>query len=135
MGLFLIHPGLWYNWPDWPEYNRTLVGGGASSHDHYGEFEVQIKNSSHPVMTNVPPKFNVSDELYHFDRDVIGTPIDVLAEAKNLNDGKTYPSIWIVKHPQARIVCIALGHDAGAHKLAAFKIILQNSLQWVAENQ
>jgi len=21
-GVLLMHPGLWYNWKDWPEYNR-----------------------------------------------------------------------------------------------------------------
>ena len=41
-GLLLVHPALWYNWPDWPEYNRVLVGGGARSHDKYGEFEVTV---------------------------------------------------------------------------------------------
>src|SRR5687768_7709429 len=25
-GLVLLHPGLWYNWTDWPEYNRVLAG-------------------------------------------------------------------------------------------------------------
>src|ERR1051326_2512549 len=34
-GLLLVHPALWYNWSDWPEYNRVLVGGGARSHDKY----------------------------------------------------------------------------------------------------
>ncbi|MDB6031471.1 MAG: hypothetical protein JWM16_1809 [Verrucomicrobiales bacterium] len=28
-GLVLMHPGLWYNYKDWPEYNRVLAAGGA----------------------------------------------------------------------------------------------------------
>jgi hypothetical protein len=29
-GLLLVHPALWYNWKDWPEYNRVLAGGGLA---------------------------------------------------------------------------------------------------------
>ena len=61
-----------------------------------------------------------------------GTPIEVLAEARNLTTGKTFPSIWIVKHPKARIVCIALGHDAKSHDLDAYKTILQNAVKWAS---
>ena len=76
--------------------------------------------------------FKITDEFYHFALDQSGTPIEVLAEGKNIATGKTYPVIWIVKHPKARIVCITLGHDAQAHELAAYKTILQNSLNWAA---
>jgi hypothetical protein len=29
-GLVLVHPALWYNWGNWTEYNRVLVGGGRA---------------------------------------------------------------------------------------------------------
>jgi type 1 glutamine amidotransferase len=131
-GLLLVHPALWYNWPDWPEYNRTLVGGGARSHDKYGEFEVHVNTPQHPVMAGVPDTFKISDELYHFEPGKDGTPIEVLATARNIATGKSYPSIWIVNHPKARIVCIALGHDGAAHELEAYKTILRNAVKWTA---
>jgi hypothetical protein len=28
-GLVILHPGLWYNWGDWAEYNKTIAGGGS----------------------------------------------------------------------------------------------------------
>jgi type 1 glutamine amidotransferase len=56
----------------------------------------------------------------------------VLAESKNLTDGKTFPTVWIVKHPKARIVCITLGHDAESHDLDAYKAILRNAVDWAA---
>ncbi|GGW51286.1 hypothetical protein [Arenibacter certesii] len=31
--LLINHPSTWYNWEDWPEYNKQLVGGGARSHE------------------------------------------------------------------------------------------------------
>ncbi|HEX3798543.1 MAG TPA: PVC-type heme-binding CxxCH protein [Verrucomicrobiae bacterium] len=131
-GLVLAHPGLWYNWKNWPEYNRVLVGGGAHGHDKYGEFEVDVTQPANPLMANVPATFHVNDELYHSEIDPQATPIEVLAEAKNLATGKTFPSVWIVKHPKARIVGIALGHDGGSHDLAPYKTILQNAVAWAA---
>jgi type 1 glutamine amidotransferase len=129
-GLLLVHPALWYNYPDWPEYNRNLVGGGARSHDKYGEFEVTVDRPQHPVMAGVPASFRITDELYHFKPHKDGTPIEVLATAKNLQTGQTYPSIWIVKHPRARIVCVALGHDGAAHDHLAYQAVLRNALEW-----
>ena len=41
-GLLLVHPALWHNWADWPEFNRELCGGGSRGHDRYGEFEVTV---------------------------------------------------------------------------------------------
>jgi len=131
-GLLLMHPGLWYNWADWPEYNRVLVGGGARSHDKYGEFEVTVDQADHPIMKGVPATFKITDELYHVKFDDQGTPVQVLATSKNLTTGQTYPSVWIVKHPKAHIVCIALGHDGKAHEHPAYKTLLQNALAWAA---
>ena len=90
-GLLLVHPALWYNWNDWPEYNRVLVGGGAKSHDKFGEFEVTVTDPNHPIMAGVPRTFNITDELYHFESDPNGSPMIVLATGKNITTGKTYP--------------------------------------------
>ena len=109
-----------------------LVGGGASSHDKYGEFEVTIKDEKNPLVAGVPKTFKITDELYHATIDPKGTPVEVLAEGKNLATGATYPVLWIVKHPKARIVCCTLGHDAKAHELDAYKTILRNSVNWTA---
>jgi type 1 glutamine amidotransferase len=130
-GLLLVHPALWYNWSDWPEYNRALVGGGARSHDRYGEFEVTVVDPDHPVMAGVPRIFRISDELYHFERDASGSPIHVLAVGRNLTTGTSYPVAWTVERPQGRIVCITLGHDGKAHDLPAYQRILQNGLWWL----
>jgi putative membrane-bound dehydrogenase-like protein len=129
-GLLLFHPALWNNWKDWPEYPRVLVGGAAGSHDKYGEFEVTLTDVTHPLLAGVPKTFRLKDELYHFEVDPKAAPMRVLAEGRNLATGKTYPVLWIVEHPKARIVCCTLGHDGASHELDAFKTILQNSVRW-----
>lgn len=128
--LVLVHPGLWYNWKNFPEWNREIVGGGSRGHDAIQEFEVKAANAGHPVMAGVPAGFKVTDELYYMIPDEQGTPIEVLATATSPKSGKTFPSVWIVKHPKARIACIAPGHDARAHDLPEYKRLLQNAVNW-----
>ena len=131
-GLLLVHPALWYNWNDWPDYNRLLVSGGSRSHDKYGEFEVTVDDTAHPIMSGVPKTFKISDELYHAQKDAQGPSIQILATGRNLTTGKSYPVVWITQHPKSRVVCITLGHDGKAHDHPAYKAILQNSLRWSA---
>ena len=132
-GLLLVHPALWYNWKDWPEYNRVLVGGGAKSHDKYGEFDVTVGDSSHPIMKGVSKNFKITDELYHFVKDAHGSPIKALASGKGPESDSVFPVVWTVQPPKGRVVCITLGHDAKAHEHPDYKRILQNSLLWVIQ--
>jgi putative membrane-bound dehydrogenase-like protein len=131
-GLLIVHPALWYNWKDWPEYNRVLAGGGSRGHDKYGEFTVKVTDAAHPIMEGVPGSFTITDELYWFEPDLQGTPIEVLATAHSPQKNKTYPQVFIVKHPKARIVGITLGHDGKAHDHPAYQQLLRNSLKWVS---
>lgn len=131
-GLVLGHAALWYNWADWPEYNLKLVSGGSRGHDKYGPFEVTAVNKKHPVMKGVPAKFTLKDELYYHKVDPNGAGIEILATAKN-EKPEAYPSVFVVKHPNARIVGIALGHDGESHDLQAYKQLLTNAVRWVAK--
>ena len=92
-----------------------------------------MDQAGHPVMKDVPASFKITDELYYSKFETNGTPVEVLATAKNSTTGKTFPSVWIVKHPKARIVCIALGHDAKAHELEAYMTLIKNAVAWAAE--
>ncbi len=131
MPLLISHPSTWYNWKDWPEYNRQLVGGGSNSHEALQEFEVEVIRPYHPIMKDVPRTFRITDELYRWEQDPEGTPIEVLAVGNGLESGDVFPVVWIVRHPKTRIVCNTLGHDNDAHSLPAYQTILNNSLNWV----
>jgi uncharacterized protein len=130
--IVLLHPGLWYNWADWPEYNRVLAGGGSRGHDRLGEFGVTVDQPSHPLFKGVPSSFRLIDELYWFEADPAGTPVTVLATAHSAQKNKTYPMVFVVHHPKARIVGITLGHDARAHEHPAFRQLLKNAVTWAA---
>ena len=131
MGMMIVHPSTWYNWTDWPQYNKEIVGGGSRSHEKLQEFEVQVVKPDHPIMAGVSATFRIVDELYRWEQDPEGTEIEVLAIGRGLESGKEYPVVWIVKHPNAKIVGNTLGHDERAHNLAAYKTILGNSLKWI----
>jgi putative heme-binding domain-containing protein len=131
-GLVLVHPGLWYNWRNWPEYNTQLVGGGAHMHDRYQLFDVTAVKPGHPVLKGVSEKFSLKDELYHTEKDPKGASMDVLLEASLPNSDKKFASVWITEHPKARIVCIALGHDGASHNDANYQAILRNAVEWAA---
>ena len=130
-GLLLVHPALWYNWEDWSEYNRDLVGGGSHSHGPYGPFEVTVTNTDHPVMAGVPATFTTDDELYRFEIDPEGASMNVLAVGTEPDTGTQYPVVWTIDHPTRRIVCITLGHDGVTHQSEAYKTLLRNSVEWL----
>jgi type 1 glutamine amidotransferase len=131
-GLIGLHPGLWYNWPDWPEYNRQLVGGGSRGHDKYGEFDVVVTDPKHPLLHGVPAKFTLKDELYYFEPDPQGAAITVLATAHSQAKSKDFPQVFTVAQAKGRVVGITLGHDAVAHEHAAYIQLLRNAVFWAA---
>jgi putative membrane-bound dehydrogenase-like protein len=130
-GLLLVHASTWYNWKDWPEYNKSLVGGGSRGHEAYQEFEVTVNDQTHPLMMGVAKTFRVKDELYRFEKDAEGAEIQVLATGKSLKTEKEYPVVWIVKGQKGRIVCNTLGHDGVAHQDDNFKALLRNAAAWL----
>ena len=132
MNLLIYHPSIWYNWEDWPEYNKNLVGGGSRSHENLQEFEVRVVKPDHPIMKGVPSTFRIVDELYRFKKDP-DAEIEVLAVGRGVESGEEYPAVWVVKHPTAKIVANTLGHDERAHGLKAYQTILKNSSKWVAK--
>ncbi|MFW6157670.1 MAG: ThuA domain-containing protein [Balneolaceae bacterium] len=130
-GLLLVHAGTWYNWEDWPEFNRELVGGGTRSHPPYGAFEVEVTDPDHPVMKGVPERFELSDELYRYEKDTEGSDIHVLATATEPDTDDEYPVAWTIEYGDGRIVCITLGHDGQAHNHQGYINMLQNSIEWL----
>jgi len=138
-GLVMLHPGTWYGFPQWPEINAQIIGGGARGHDRIAKFSVNTVKADHPVMKGVPASFDVEDELYYTnaepDKIPAGTAaIEVLAETSpSVRFKQPHPSVWVTRHPSARIVNIALGHDERVHDLQPFKTLLVNAVTWTAK--
>lgn len=131
-GLLIAHAAMWYNWKDWPEYNQQIVSGGSRGHDKYGPFEVTVNEPKNPIMQGVEPKFTLKDERYYYIPDATGPGVEVLASSSVTGSDKIFPSVFIVKNPKARIVGLALGHDAESHDIANYQTLLRNAVKWVA---
>jgi type 1 glutamine amidotransferase len=131
-GLIGLHAGLWLNWREWPEYNRNVVGGSSRGHDRLGEYEVVVTESAHPLLRGVPEKFTIKDELYWFEPDGQGTPVQVLATAHSKQKNQAYPQVFTVNHPKGRVVGLTLGHDGDAHNHTAYIQLLRNAVLWAA---
>lgn len=134
-GLVLAHAAIWYNWKDWPEYNRQLAGGGSNGHDPYGPFRVTLTGKSHPVIAGLPESFLLSDERYYYLPDPAAAGIETLATASAETAKDTFPSIFVVNHFPARIVGIALGHDGACHDLPAYRTLIRNAVKWAAKRK
>jgi type 1 glutamine amidotransferase len=108
------------------------VGGGSRGHDAIHEFDVNVVKE-HPVTLGLPKSFKATDELYHVNVDTNGNSIEVLAQTSVANNTRReHPSIWLVNHPKARVVAIALGHDGRVHDLPDYKRLLVNAVNWAA---
>ncbi len=128
-GLVLVHPATWYNWVDWPEYNRELVGGGARSHEEYREFSVRVRAPEHGLMAGVPAEFTITDELYRLGLEP-SAKSEVLAVGISLATGAEYPVVWTRTFGEGRIVGLTLGHDGAAHEHPAYRKLLENACAW-----
>jgi len=134
-GIVLLHAATWYNWPLTTKYNDEFVCGGARGHGH-SDFTFTVTKPEHPVMKGVPATFVINDESYNVEvtrpegAEVLGT---IPRQTPKEGLSNILPSVWTVKYPGTKVVCIALGHDAKSHDHPAYKQLLLNSLIWVSQ--
>lgn len=131
-GLLLLHAAVWYNWADWPEYNLNYVGGGSESHEKFQEFKNYVVNAAHPITQGVSAKFEFKDELYRHVPDPNAKGIEVLVIGQSKETDAVYPVAFTVKHRKAKIAGITLGHDEHSHQHEAYKTLLINAVNWIA---
>jgi len=128
--LVLLHAAVWYNWNDWPKYNKDFVGGGSKSHENFQAFKNLVVNTAHPINAGVSESFTFKDELYRHVPDPAGLGINVLVIGQSLETEKVYPVVYTINHKTARIVGITLGHDEHSHLNKDYRKILTNSITW-----
>lgn len=134
-GIVLLHAATWYNWPLTTKYNDEFVCGGARGHGH-SDFTFTVTKPEHPIMKGVPATFVINDESYNVEltrpegAEVLGT---IPRQTPKEGLSNILPSVWTVKYPGTKVVCIALGHDAKSHDHPAYKQLLLNSLMWVSK--
>jgi type 1 glutamine amidotransferase len=91
-----------------------------------------VLNAQHPLLKGVSGGFRITDELYYYQPDPAGTPVEVLAAATSRQKSGDFPQVFVVKHPKTRIAGLTLGHDGRAHELPQYKTLLLNAVQWTS---
>lgn len=117
---------------DWEEYG-VLIGRvwkkGVGGHGPYGEFEVNIKASKHPITKGLED-FKTEDELY---AKLTGDEeIEVLASAYSDWSGKVEPIVFVKRYGKGRVVQNVLGHGLDSKQNTSYQTLLVRGVEWAA---
>ena len=151
------------SFPDWDEYNRMIGVGGwggrnekdgpyvrwregefqrdtepgrGGSHGRRHEFEVVVRDATHPITEGIPSSWlQAEDELY---AQLRGPAVDmqVLATAFSNKDtggtGEHEPILMVIPFGKGRVFHTTMGHDTKSMSGTAFQITLQRGTEWAA---
>lgn len=120
---------------DWQEYG-VLLGRvwekGVGGHGPYGEFEVNIKSSTHPITQGLED-FKTEDELY---AKLTGdSEIEVLASAYSDWSERVEPIVFVKRYGEGRVVQNLLGHGLDAKQNASYQKLLVRGVEWAATGE
>ena len=119
---------------------RDLTPGEAGSHGEQVEFDVETRNSDHPIMKGMPASWRqIKDELYS---DLRGPAenMDILATAYSDEttggSGKHEPVMFTIQYHKGRVFHTVLGHMSEGSETAmygmGFRTFLLRGTEWAA---
>jgi type 1 glutamine amidotransferase len=125
------------------EFEKMIAGGWRKQGNHgkRHEFDVTIRNSTHPITQGLPHEFHHSnDELYQNskmfpDSTTLATAFsDKKKDPKNT--GKEEPVVWVAQYGKGRVYENVLGHDVAAMKESpCFQALLIRGVEWAATGE
>ena len=130
-GLALLHfaCGAFQDWPEFAQLAGRVWDPKLRGHDPYRRFEVTFTDGEHPITRGLHA-FSIVDELYTC---LTGNkPIQILAEARSIVDGRDYPMAFIHQYGRGRVFHSVLGHDAQALRTPGAASLLRRGCAWTA---
>ncbi len=124
-GLFFLHHSI-ISYVDCAYMNDVF--SISDRHFKYADgvkMDIKVEKAEHPIMKGVQD-FRIEDEAY-----LLEAPAeyeDMLLTTENPKSAKSI--MWTKKLVNARMVCLALGHDARAYNDEMFKRILHQGILW-----
>lgn len=127
--------GPYVRWRDGKIVRDTSPGKGGG-HGPAQEFQLVVRDPSHPITQGLPEKFmQAKDELYGWLRGPAEN-LTVLATAfapKSLGGADEHePVLFTVQFGKGRVFFEALGHTAKELKSVAFIVTFQRGAEWAA---
>lgn len=120
---------------DWPAYRERLVrrvwdhAPGASGHDAYGSFPVQVTDVAHPITAGLTD-WEAQDELYY--RQAGDEPIEPLVTARSKDLAREAPLAWAYDVAAGRAFQTVLGHDAASLRVPGTADLIRRGTTWAA---
>lgn len=132
-------PGKDFVGPDkkyWQWYEDFLGGISYSPHPAFQKGTLVIEDQKHPVMKNLPARFEVPDEWYEFDKSPRqNVHVLAVADESSYKQNKPmgdHPIIW-TNEKFRRMVYIGIGHDASLCNDKDYTTLITNAILWAAE--
>jgi len=127
--------GPYIRWRDGKVVRDNTPGRGGS-HGPRHQFQIDMRNLTHPVSKGLPEKWlHATDELY----DRLRGPaekLDLLATAlsspQQKGTGENEPILFTIRYGKGRIFHTTLGHDVPAMQCVGFIATLQRGAEWAA---
>jgi type 1 glutamine amidotransferase len=110
--------------------------GSAGAHGNRLPFQVEIRESEHPIMKGLPKRWmHAGDELYNKMRGP-GTNMTILATAysdpSNSGTGRDEPMLMVSTFGKGRVFHTTMGHDIPALSCVGFIATFQRGTEWAA---
>ena len=115
---------------------RDTTDGSAGAHGAQTEYQVQLRNTTHPITKGMPLKWmHAKDELYHSLRgpaenmEVLATGY---ASVANKGTGRHEPVLMAINYGQGRIFHSIMGHIDYSVECVGFITTILRGSEWAA---
>jgi len=131
--MMLMHAATWTR-KGWPLLNTDIVGGKPKGHEKKGLiFDVKVLMPDHLLMKDMPPQFEIVDELYRMDYLEKEIKWTILCQSSSRETDFAFASIVISERKKGKVLWCTLGHDELAHNVPAYQQFLRNAVTWLSD--
>lgn len=127
-------PYVYYN--DDEELIRDTAPGKGGSHGPQSEYQIQIRNSNHPITKGMPATWmHTKDELYNSLRgpaenmEVLAT---AYADPNNKGTGRHEPALMVLTYGKGRVFHNIMGHADYSVSCVGFVTSMLRGTEWAA---